>query len=90
MYTYIPMGGSAGRSPGLYALSRIEGIRGTLWGAKPFRHLLPVGLGSFGASKRPAWGSRMTPWSCQCSESHLDRSGGIVSPGSPAAANAEL
>ena len=41
--------GPAGRSPGLCALSRIEGIRGTLWGAKPFRHLLPVGQGSFGS-----------------------------------------
>ena len=46
-----PMGGDwlAGRSPGLCALLRIEGIRGTLWGAKPFRHLLPVGQGSFGS-----------------------------------------
>ena len=51
IYTYIPMGGDwlAGRSPGLCALLRIEGIRGTLWGAKPFRHLLPVGQGSFGS-----------------------------------------
>ena len=51
VYVYInPHGGEpAGRSPGLCALSRIEGIRGTLWGAKPFRHLLPVGQGSFGS-----------------------------------------
>ena len=36
IYVYV-------RLSGLCAFSCIEGIRGTLRGAKPFRHFLPVG-----------------------------------------------
>ena len=56
------MGGDwlAGRSPGLCALLRIEGIRRTLWGAKPFHHFLPVGLGRFCGIAGPLGRSRMT------------------------------
>ena len=59
----IPMGGGwlAGRSPGPCALSRIEGIRGTLWGAKPFHHFLPVGLWRFWSIEGLVCRSRMTP-----------------------------
>ena len=43
IYIYISPWGGAGRLSGLCAFSCIEWIRGTLRGAKPFRHFLPVG-----------------------------------------------
>ena len=85
------MGGGRLAAPRASMPSRVlKGYAGPYGALSPSAISCQLVWGVFGASKRPAWGSRMTPWSCQCSESHLDRSGGIVSPGSPAAANAEL
>ena len=39
----------------------IEGIRGTLWGAKPFHHFLPVGLERLRGIEGLVCRSRMTP-----------------------------